>query len=537
MSTATAELPAESLVVTRAPSLAATTHRYAPVLLAVFVFGIANLISAPYPVGIFHDDGVYLILAKAIASGDGYRYLHLPGAPFATHYPPIYPLLLAAVWKITPNFPGNLSLLLLVNALLLGWLALSLERLGRERFGLSRPVAVAAVLVGTLSLPLLLLSSLLMSEVLFLSLAVPLLAASESAVDDHIRPPYRDLLLGAAGGLLVLVRAQAIALPLAIVLLLLWRRAWRRAALCAAATAVVLLPWQLWVSLHDSVLAPALRGSYGSYLGWFTDGLSQGGVSLVWHTVATNLIEVASLVADRVAPWTPGWQRIIPLAIVCALIGWAVVRLRRRAPVILLFMALYAAVTLVWPYSPWRFVWAIWPLIILLLTEGCIAAISWRPRPAPWLWRVASFALVALVSAGIGRAELATWRAKAWRAPVKEATRQIAPVIQWAANETKPDDVLMADDEPLVYLMTGRHALPPATFTALEYVRPGAAGPDAGRRTLVDLIGRYPVRYVITIVPATCEAARALARGPQPTLREVGALGGWCGAAFEVIRR
>ena len=163
MSTATADLPADSLVVTRAPSLATTMHRFAPVLLALFVFGVANLISAPYPVGIFHDDGVYLILAKAVASGDGYRYLHLPGAPLATHYPPIYPLLLAALWKIAPDFPGNLTLLLLVNAVLLGWLALSLERLARERFGWKGPIAVAAVLVGTLSLPLLLLSSLLMS--------------------------------------------------------------------------------------------------------------------------------------------------------------------------------------------------------------------------------------------------------------------------------------------------------------------------------------------------------------------------------------
>jgi len=71
-------------------------HRFAPVLLAVFVFGVANLISAPYPVGIFHDDGVYLILAKALASGDGYRYLHLPGAPLATHYP----------WQLRTGMPA-----------------------------------------------------------------------------------------------------------------------------------------------------------------------------------------------------------------------------------------------------------------------------------------------------------------------------------------------------------------------------------------------------------------------------------------------
>jgi len=45
----------------------------APFLAAALTFAIAASIIALYPVGIFHDDGVYLILAKALANGDGYR--------------------------------------------------------------------------------------------------------------------------------------------------------------------------------------------------------------------------------------------------------------------------------------------------------------------------------------------------------------------------------------------------------------------------------------------------------------------------------
>ncbi len=58
--------------------------------------------------GYFHDDGMYWIGGKSLAEGHGYRILSLPDTPFQTKYPPLYPLLLALVWKVFPVFPGNL---------------------------------------------------------------------------------------------------------------------------------------------------------------------------------------------------------------------------------------------------------------------------------------------------------------------------------------------------------------------------------------------------------------------------------------------
>ena len=37
-----------------------------------------------YHVGVFHDDAMYVILAKSLATGQGYRFLNLPGAPAGT---------------------------------------------------------------------------------------------------------------------------------------------------------------------------------------------------------------------------------------------------------------------------------------------------------------------------------------------------------------------------------------------------------------------------------------------------------------------
>jgi len=75
------------------------------VIVATIAIAIALAAIPNWPAGVFQDDGIYVVLGKALASGEGYRYLNLPGAPYATHYPPGYPLFLALLWKLSPQFP------------------------------------------------------------------------------------------------------------------------------------------------------------------------------------------------------------------------------------------------------------------------------------------------------------------------------------------------------------------------------------------------------------------------------------------------
>src|SRR5262249_2042512 len=56
------------------------------------------------------DDGIYLVCAKSLAEGTGYRILSLPNEPFQTKYPPLYSWLLSLIWRIDPRFPSNLPL-------------------------------------------------------------------------------------------------------------------------------------------------------------------------------------------------------------------------------------------------------------------------------------------------------------------------------------------------------------------------------------------------------------------------------------------
>ena len=41
--------------------------------------------------GFYHDDSIYWVSGRSLAMGDGYRIQSLPGEPYQTKYPPLYP--------------------------------------------------------------------------------------------------------------------------------------------------------------------------------------------------------------------------------------------------------------------------------------------------------------------------------------------------------------------------------------------------------------------------------------------------------------
>jgi hypothetical protein len=198
------------------------------------------------------------------------------------------------------------------------------------------------------------------------------------------------------------------------------------------------------------------------------------------------------------------------------------------------FLAAYTLITLIWPYAPWRFVWGIWPLVLLVAAEAALGILQWAPqRRSLVVVRHVMHAAVALIGLGIARAEVVAYRDHAWIEPVRNATRHIAPAMRWISQNTRPHDLVIADAEPLVYLFTNRPAMPPVAFTAAEYVAPRSTAADAA--ALRELVRRYPVRYVVTVVPSTIAAARTLvAAHGTGVLRELDALDG--GAVFEVVR-
>jgi hypothetical protein len=480
------------------------THRIAPWLAAGVVLGVAVWASQPYPVGVFHDDGVYVVLAKALASGEGFRYVHLPDAPHATHYPPGYPYLLAALWMMSPKFPDNVVLFQFANAVLLAATSLGVVAFARRVLGWTTGAAITAGLLSTLTYPLLGLSAHVLSEVLFAALLLPSLVLAERAVRANAEIMDAGF-AGAAAGALTLVRTNGIAVVGAVVLVLLAQRRPRLAGTAFVAALMLLGPWQLWVAAHDGQLAEPLRGAYGSYLPWLIEGVREDGVALIAGTITTNLREIGALFADRFSMSDRALPRHLTTIVVALVVFASAARWRRRAPVTLAFLGWYMAIVLVWPWNPWRFVYAIWPLLVLsigLVLEYILELRVWKRSVS-----VAGLAVVGLLAIGMLRADGRAYASRSWYRPAQDAAQRIAPTIRWVTSSTRLTDVVAVEGEPIVYLFTGRRAVPSVSFMPSQYL---AHRPDATAASMRHVIATFPVRYVSAITLDGFHAAELL---------------------------
>ncbi|MDB4912926.1 MAG: hypothetical protein JWM95_570 [Gemmatimonadetes bacterium] len=493
--------------------------RLLPALTFVIATAIALWAAAPYTVGVFHDDGIYVLLAKSIAEGNGFHHSHLVGNPAAIHYPPLYPLLLAAFWRVAPDFPANVSRLLSLNALLLGISALGWYRFAVIQLKWRSGNAALGALAGTLAAPLLTLSGALLSEPFFLALLWPaLLLCERTAQFSDVR---RVVLAGAFIGVLMLARVHGVALLAALGVVLVMRKRPRDAAILLAAAVIVELPWQLWMRWASPPVAKPLEGAYGSYLGWLLTGVRDGGLPFVVSTVLANASEMWLLLRDQFAAGLPAPVITIVCVIVLVALGGGAAAAFRKAPVIVAFMLAYIGIVKVWPYTPWRFMWAIWPVLVMLTLEGL--RFTWN---AAGRRRFIVGLAAALPVFAYGRTELSAYATRAWRIPARNATAQITPALNWVRVNTGKDDVILSEGEQVIALYTGRKAAPPNSFTAQEYLVP----PDdaASRQRLGEMLAAIPAKYVIVFAPPMIRAAERASLERVATLTN--------GAVFRVAR-
>jgi len=83
-------------------------------LLCITLF-FGNLIIVKNVCGVYHDDGIYVVLGKALSEENVYRLISLPDSPVHYKYPIIYPFFLSIVWNIWPSFPENLLIMQYLN--------------------------------------------------------------------------------------------------------------------------------------------------------------------------------------------------------------------------------------------------------------------------------------------------------------------------------------------------------------------------------------------------------------------------------------
>jgi hypothetical protein len=505
----------------------------APLIVGATVLAVCIATMSPWPVGVFYDDGIYLILGKALATGEGYRYLNLPGHPAGTHYPPGYPALLAILWLVGPAFPENVALFKFANAVLLSLAAVGFYAFSRRQLGLGHGLAGGAILLGCLTVPVLAVTGVLFSEPLFLALLAVALPACERALREE---DTRSVVIAAVlAGVTTLVRSLGLPVVAALVVGLVLRKRYHAAAIAAAVAGVMLVPWHVWTAVHADGLPRVVTGSYGSYTGAFGEALDANGIAFLGRIAAYNLKDLARPIGAVFAPGVGGATRALIVLAVAGVMSVGVSVLVRRAPATALFLLGYATIVVAWPYAVDRFLWGVWPLLLITLALG--AAVGFRgarERGASGLRLVGHATLAVAAGAlvlGLVRYNAHGYRQRWWDSAQRAVARQLLPLVEWTERHTHRDDVIASDGDPLLYLYTGRHTVPTARWAIEAY--PATADSATRVADMQELLAVYNPRYVLVSSnkASTGPAAAALRNAPRLGLEMLTILPGG-GAAF-----
>ncbi len=421
--------------------------------------------------GVYHDDAIYVSTAKALAEGDGYRLINLPGAPVQTKYPILYPALLAGIWRLWPRFPENLLAMqgfsLLTGAAVIGFGYLYLVRFGY----FSRRIAAASGLLCATAPLTLYLGTQTLSEMPFALLVLLALWGVECGVRRPRCSRRYQLFLGVVLGLPFLCRIIGVVL-IPVGILILYRAQRRIPWIVCVVVAVITLPWVLW-SLAGSGVGPgdSMDGYYTDYLGWW----ASAGLPFLGRVFLSNLLVMVSASASLGLEGLNGalLRCAIPvwfgLSLVLGAILWVSMFSQfRRGRVLPWFLIAYALPILICPWPPYRFLVPVLPFLIPYLFLGLSAMLR---RLIPWR----GYGVLASVGLGValtgnlgllyGHASVSHRAGYPYMGSPGDlgSWSSYEEVFDWLRTHAHPDDVVASGLDSMIYLYTGLRAFRPFT--------------------------------------------------------------------------
>ena len=427
--------------------------------------------SAAFLFGVYDDDGVYVALGKAIAQGAGYRSIHLVGAPLQMRYPPGLPLLLSIPWTLGGSLDAVRATVAVVNVLVTAGAAGLIWWIGRRDLNLSAvPLAVCAVSPFVLDATIQFFNLPLSEPYFTLGWAVALALVPRLLQDPAVgAPPLgRALATGLVLAGTTLFRAAGIALVPAVLGVLLWRRRWTAAAVCAAASVGPLLGWAVlrafWAARGPVSTFPDDLG-YWQWLG--ADGpaaVAMYGARAVAANVLGYLREISSSMFSIRAVGVV----VLGAAILAA--ASACVRLRSiHAPLVLTALCA-TALTLLWPFGQGRLVLPLLPFLGLLTASTVDVGVR---NAAPGMtWGLPAMLAVVAIAVTLRQFELRGAAARAFQSgvlPPQEdrsptltlafRSRFIYQVAEWVRQHTSANDRIMIQAPAGVFLYSGRRTV------------------------------------------------------------------------------
>jgi hypothetical protein len=345
--------------------------------------------------GLVVDDAWYVMLAKSLATGQGYTLTNSPTPGIVPFYAPGFPALLSIFYRISPNFPNNIWLLKSVSIAAMigvGFLAFSYFRRDRE---LPTWVAYALALATTIYPALVFLAtSTVMSECVFMLAQLGAIILIERGVKaGQLNLAWQYMLLGGlVASFAYLTRPAGIGLLVGMAIYLAKEKLFRQLAIFAVVVVVCVAPWTLYSRSHAPT--PEQRAEQGAnivqpYSTQFWQRIAgqplSGTIRMedVPERIWKNLSEIALydfgglVFYSLYRPLEPGDPMRVPkearmISLFLALLALAgfVFAVRQQLTLIELVLPLSLGVTLLWGWEQYRLLLPLVPFLLFYLVMG-----------------------------------------------------------------------------------------------------------------------------------------------------------------------
>lgn len=472
----------------------------APACLIAVAAALAACGNAAWSAPPRYDGAGYAVLARALLEGQGYRAIDHPDRPRHAHFPPGYPLLLAAAWRLT-----GVSVIAARMVSVAGTVAAALAAWCWFR----RMMSPAAALLLGLALAVNWLwartGGAIQSEPLYLLLgqATILVAARAGRSISRRTLAVKTVVLGTLLAACLLTRHVAVGLAIAAVIDMARRGRWRLALATATIAGLLVSPWLAWMASVGAAGKTQADLVFQVKSQWLERIAGQ----LVFYTrripdqLTGPFVEVATTFRHdaRVAATANVWA-VAATAVVA--LGWlrTLRRPRRRLAGLVAFSTLLLLV--VWPYTEaGRLLIPLIPCILVGAVEG-LAGLSRRSRSSRR--RLIAAGAMLAVSLPYSAYALVAGKVRATEA----AQHDFDAACAWLAARTDRSGPVLTRHPGEVFWQTGRPALEVATSE-----RPGDADADAD--AIARTIDAYRVAYLLF------DQARYANAPPSPLARFV----------------
>jgi hypothetical protein len=474
--------------------------------------------------GAYHDDGIYVATAKSLAEGQGYRIISLPNEPAQTKYPPLYPFVLSLIWRVYPQFPQNLILMMLGSVVAtVGFLVLTRSYLVKCEYAFPGQASII-VAMAALNWRTMILATSVYSEMLFALLAVATLHLAEQD-ERPANARLRGVLLGALIGLAFLTRSSGIVLLISVAIYYCTKKQWRRAVLPVTVASLFVVGWIAWCYVNRTDAQNVNVLYYTSYISHLNEvvrdlqaqsGSSRltvllnmavenfvGGVLISVPLVTTGLSYTAFAHLSGSPLAAALCVAFMSLILIVVGFGRALGK-RIRLLHIYLVMSLGMYVFWIPNVSYDRFLMPMMPFFLLFLVRelGVLGSLAWRGMRSPESGKRIGGAIVALVSIIVAALVVFGYTSGIYSSVVSLQTSAAraaddTQAISWIKENSEPTDVLVCYRDPKFFLYTGRKAVRSFPMTEGYSWEEDQASMDRLAKVVFRIIAEAGAQYVV----------------------------------------